>query len=127
MRHSIGPFVERLVASGQSVTGALYKAIAGVDSSGQAVPFLLDTSGRSNPTDFILEISKGNVANHSEVTRFGRNDDIDTGSVPEDLWNGPTALYVVPTAARVYAIVSTSTDDTDAGTGRAFSAFVRAR
>jgi hypothetical protein len=113
----MGPLVERLVASGQAVTGALYKAIAGVDSSGNAVPFLMNSEGRLNATDFILEISKGNVTNHSEITRFGRNDDIDTATVPQDLWNGPTNLYVVPTAARIHAVVSTSTDDADAGTG----------
>jgi len=66
--------------------------------------------------NFVLEIAKGNIPKHGLITKFGHNDDIDTGSTPEDITNvgGP---YVAPTAARVHAIVSTSINDTSAGTG----------
>jgi len=61
--------------------------------------------------NFSLEIAKGNVPKHSLITKFGLNDDVDTGSFPEDLW-GVSGVYVQPTAARVHAFVSTSASDT---------------
>lgn len=61
--------------------------------------------------DFSLEIAKGNVPKHSLITKFGLNDDADTGSIPEDLW-GVSGLYVQPTAARIHAFVSTNASDT---------------
>lgn len=67
-------------------------------------------------TNFSLEVAKGNVPNHALITKFGHNDDIDTGSIPEDIWNYGGA-FVAPTAARVHALVSTSINDTAAGTG----------
>lgn len=67
-------------------------------------------------TNFSLEVAKGNVPKHGLITKFGHNNDIDTGSTPEDIWNTGGA-YVAPTAARVHAIVSTSVNDTSAGTG----------
>lgn len=65
--------------------------------------------------DFSLEIAKGNVPKHSLITKFGHNPDVDTGTA-EDLW-GQGGIFVPPTAARVHAIVSTSANDTSAGTG----------
>lgn len=66
--------------------------------------------------DFFLETAEGNVVDHSPITKFGYNSDIDTGSTPEDIWN-QGGLYVAPTTARVHDIVSTSVNDTSAGTG----------
>lgn len=67
-------------------------------------------------TNFSLEVAKGNVTKHSLITKFGHNLDVDTGSVPEDVWNYGGA-FVAPTTARVHAIVSSSANDTSAGTG----------
>lgn len=67
-------------------------------------------------TDFNLEIAKGNVTKHSLITKFGFNDDVDTGTLPEDLW-GTTGVYVQPTVARIHDFTSTSVNDTSAGTG----------
>lgn len=52
-------------------------------------------------------------------TAKGRNTDIDTGTDPEDIWNGSTALWVAPTQARIHDIASSSTNDdgSPAGTG----------
>lgn len=67
-------------------------------------------------TNFSLEVAKGNVTKHGLITKFGFNSDVDTGSTPEDIWNTGGA-YVAPTTARVHAIVSSSANDTSAGTG----------
>ena len=37
-------------------------------------------------TNFFLEVAKGNVVGHKTVHKFGRNDEIDTGTDPEDVW-----------------------------------------
>lgn len=66
--------------------------------------------------NFYLEIAKGNVPKHSLITKFGLNEDVDTGSFPEDLW-GSNGVYVQPTAARLHNFTSTSANDTSAGTG----------
>ncbi len=37
-------------------------------------------------TNFFLEVAKGTVLGHKTVHKYGRNDDIDTGTDPEDIW-----------------------------------------
>lgn len=67
-------------------------------------------------TDFYLEVSKGNIAKHSRVNKMGHNEDVDTTTDPEDMWD-LGGLWVPPTTARVHSIVSTSLLDTGDGTG----------
>jgi len=44
--------------------------------------------------DFLIEVSKGNVAGHSLIFKYGRNSDVDTGSTPEEVWTyGGTYTY----------------------------------
>ena len=79
-----------------------------------------------NLADFGFEVARGNVqingATVTNVTKFGRcNDNVDQ-NVQTDIWSGSnaaygTVIYVLPTAARVHAIVSTSTADDDGSTG----------
>lgn len=64
--------------------------------------------------DFFTEVVKGNVASHSFINKFGLNPDIDTGT--EDVW-GTGGMFVPPASAGTVAIVSTSINDTAAGTG----------
>jgi hypothetical protein len=66
--------------------------------------------------DFNLEVSKGNVPKHSRINKSGYNIDIDTGTLPEDLWEGG-GLWVAPTTSRIHNITSSSANDTSAGTG----------
>jgi hypothetical protein len=66
-------------------------------------------------TDNSLEIGRGNVSGQSLLLKFGRNGDVDTGGY-EDVWDGG-GTWVPPTAARVHNIVSSSVNDTAAGTG----------
>ena len=40
------------------------------------------------PVDLNLEIARGNVPSVQVYEKFGKNPDIDTGSDPEDVWNG---------------------------------------
>ncbi len=64
-----------------------------------------------------LDIALGNVGRVSKpIDTFGRNQDIDTGSVPEDVWN-VGGLWVPPTQARVHEVVSDNVNDTVAGSG----------
>lgn len=65
--------------------------------------------------DFFTEISRGNKAGMIRLNKSGKNNDIDTGAA-EDIWdNGGT--WVAPTVSRIHALVSTSVNDTSAGTG----------
>lgn len=44
--------------------------------------------------DFLISVAKGDVSGHSLVFKYGRNDDIDTGSDPEEIWTyGGTYTY----------------------------------
>ena len=49
--------------------------------------------------------------------KFGRNPDIDPGSVPEDIWDGGGVYTGFPSAAETLSVVSTDAADTAAGTG----------
>ena len=60
--------------------------------------------------DFLIEVSKGNVAGHKIIHTRGRNDDIDTATDPEDVWAGG-GLMNWPTSAAVVSVTSTSAND----------------
>ena len=58
----------------------------------------------------LIEIAAGNVPGYSTMQKFGHNDDIDTGTVPETIWT-QGGLWVPPTAARTHQITSTDVAD----------------
>ena len=63
--------------------------------------------------DFPLAVAQGLVAGHSWVSKSGKNQDIDTASVPEDIWGGGGVYTGFPTgAAEVLQAVSDSASDT---------------
>ena len=72
--------------------------------------------GKLPPEDYLVEVSRGNVPGASCILKFGMNEDIDTGSTPEEVWSYG-GVYTFPTAAAVLRISSTNAADTSAGTG----------
>ncbi|MEE8289576.1 MAG: hypothetical protein V3R25_09205 [Nitrosomonadaceae bacterium] len=65
-------------------------------------------------TDFFLEVGKGNITGHELVTVVMRNE-LSTGNL-EDIWSGG-GVMTYPTSAETWEIVSTSANDSSAGTG----------
>ena len=65
--------------------------------------------------DFLIEVGKGNVPGHTVSAVIGRNTAV-SSTLTEDVWGGGGNM-VLPTAAESWEIVSTSVNDTSAGTG----------
>jgi len=60
-----------------------------------------------------LLIASGLIDGYSVVQKFGRNVDIDTGTLPEDVWNGGGTYAGFPTGApEVFEAFSSSASDT---------------
>lgn len=72
--------------------------------------------GLSNLPDYLVQVGFGLVPGVSRVTALGNNPDVDTGSIPEDLWTGGGA-YPWMTGATSLEILSSSVNDASAGTG----------
>lgn len=68
-----------------------------------------------NPT-FVQRALRGQVTGARRIVFSGFNADIDIADTPEDIWGG-TGLIPVPAAAESWEIVSSSANDTAAGTG----------
>lgn len=62
-------------------------------------------------------IVMGLVPGHSIITKFGRNSDIDSGTLPEDIWENGGLYTGFSSAAQTLDVVSDSTNDTGAGSG----------
>jgi hypothetical protein len=77
--------------------------------------YLEGGSLHTTPEPFALDVAKGNVTGTTGVNKFGRNIDVDTGSV-EDIWDGGET-WIQPTAARLHDIVSSDNGDIAAGAG----------
>jgi hypothetical protein len=70
---------------------------------------------RIGTTDFYLEAARGNVDGVTTRGVVASRDNIGTSF--EDIWNGVATSMVYPTAAETWEIVSSSVNDTSAGTG----------
>lgn len=70
---------------------ALVQAIIrGLDTNDTYQNLALNTAGAALVSNFGTEVARGEYTDDgwSIGTKFGRNPDIDTGSTPEDVWNG---------------------------------------
>lgn len=67
-------------------------------------------------SNFYAAVSFGLVPGITRIAASGNNPDVDTGTVPEDCWSGG-GLYPWMTGATSLEVVSTSANDTSAGTG----------
>lgn len=68
-----------------------------------------------SPT-FLQRVFQGSVTGARRVVFSGFNSDVDIASTPEDIWAG-TGLIPAPSVAESWEIVSSSANDTAAGTG----------
>lgn len=75
-------------------------------------PYHLQPAGE----EYYLELAKGNVKHTSYINKFGRNFDIDTGTVPEDVW-AFGGLYPFPTSSVSMTLSSEDSTDTSDGVG----------
>ena len=64
-----------------------------------------------------VRIAIGLVPNVSIVRKIGYNPDIDTGTLPEDVWSGGGTYTGFPTQAEKLEVFSSSASDTAAGVG----------
>ena len=88
--------------------------LIGKDQQGNDVAVKVGADGTMT-NNSNLAIAKGQIDGHTYINKFGENHDVDTGTVPEDIWSGG-GIYTPPTTDRTHQIVSTST--ADAGTLR---------
>ena len=65
--------------------------------------------------DFLIEVSKGNIAGHSLVHKFGKNEDV--GATFEPLTIGGVYQTLQPAAATTLRVKAGNANDTAAGTG----------
>lgn len=64
-------------------------------------------------TNFVIEVSKGNIGGHSLIRKWGENQDVDTAA-EEDVWSsGGTRTWL--TVGSTLEAISTSAADTAAG------------
>lgn len=81
------------------------------------VPVSLPSTG-SIITPYSLEVAKGTISGVSVLEKFGRNEDIDTSSDPEDVWNGGGLYTGFPTgSAETLEVFSSNSNDSSSGTG----------
>ncbi len=91
----------------------------GILSSLLSSPIQDDASGIvARILDTELLMASGKFTGLSIVNKFGRNPDVDTGTVPEDIWDGGGVYTGFPVStAETVQVFSSSANDTSAGTG----------
>lgn len=79
-----------------SVAGSAPGTVIGSANSGVST---LEGIKNGPPNDFEINVIENKVSGYSVVNKFGRNPDVDTGSTPEDVFNGSTPYKGFPTGA----------------------------
>lgn len=65
-----------------------------------------------------LDIASGRLSGYTTVNKFGKNSDVDTGTLPEDVWETGGEYTGFPTTgAETITVVSSSASDTSDGVG----------
>lgn len=68
--------------------------------------------------NFFIDVTRGLHTDKERIYKFGRNSDIDTGTAPEDIWEGGGTYTGQPIGdVETLEIFSSSANDTSAGTG----------
>lgn len=99
------------IPAGANVIGATQF----VDESGVAYGVKhINNKPRVSSMPYLYDMAEGNVPNHVGWSKLGYNGDV--GTSQEDLW-AVGGLYVFPAAAIQMQVVSSSANDTAAGTG----------
>lgn len=92
------------------------QVIQGERSPGSYRPILVNPYGHLLPSDYLASVGFGEVGSIRRVVGLGANLDIDTGTIPEDVWSGG-GLYPWMTGLTSLELVSSSANDAAAGTG----------
>ncbi len=102
----------------------------GVDVGSSTTKFWFKESGSTSTgwspwdsgkvTDFNLRVAAGVVSGVSGVNKFGENDDVDTGTDPEDIWS-EGGIWTPPTSASIHTIVSSNASDDGNGSGATYT------
>lgn len=101
------------VLRAQVATGQLGPITSALNSSvGQDADSLVVRSIESE-----LDIASGKYVGFSIVNKFGVNTRIDSGTTPEDIWDGGGVYTGWATAAETAQVLSSNVNDTSAGTG----------
>lgn len=106
----IGEFVPTNI-----LTSVQRSVIMGTSPAGAYENVTVNSAKNLIVADWLTEVAKGSVLNHSLVRLTGLNPDCDAG-VSETVW-GVGGTYTFPVAAAVVAVVSSSVLDAAAGTG----------
>jgi hypothetical protein len=75
----------------------------------------VDGKQRVSAMPYLYDIAEGNVTNHTAFTKLGYNAAV--GATEEDIWTQSTVYPWIAAGGIALEVVSTSTDDTLAGTG----------
>lgn len=89
-----------------------------IEGTVQAEVSTLEGVENGPPSDFELNLAEGRIAGHSIVNKAGRNPDVDSADVPEDVWGGNGQYAGFPSGvSEIVTVVSTSADDSFNGPG----------
>lgn len=114
---SVVPLSSPLVAQTQAaltktvITG---QPVGSDDASAVFKNVAVNQAGGLLTGDFGTEVARGLIDNYDINKKFGRNSDIDTGSAPEDVWNGG-GLYTGFNATSAETLEFFSSDANDVG------------